>query len=376
MNKRILLTGGGSGGHIYPLLAVADELKKLASADAEFYYLGPKSLFFEEFKKRNIVTSPIISSKLRRYFDLANIIDTPKFFISLIQALIKIYFIMPDVVFSKGGTGSLSIVMATRFYSIPVIIHESDSVPSLTNRLAAHFAKRIGVSFKKTVNLFPKNKTAFVGNPIREDFYRDWKGQSEAKMLFGFDAKEPLVLILTGSQGSTRINGFIFDHLEELLKTFQILHQAGEVNLKDGKAISESIFKETESDLQNRYKIMGFISSEEMKNALSAADVVVSRAGAGAIYEIAVSGKPVILIPLSESANDHQRENAYEYSKTGAGMVIEESNLGINMLLTEIKNILKSEEQKNKAKLGSREFVKPDAAKLIAQEILILAKNS
>ncbi|MDI6820830.1 MAG: UDP-N-acetylglucosamine--N-acetylmuramyl-(pentapeptide) pyrophosphoryl-undecaprenol N-acetylglucosamine transferase [Patescibacteria group bacterium] len=376
MNKRILLTGGGSGGHIYPLIAVAEELKKLAPEGTEFYYLGPKSPFFEEFKKRNIITSSIIGSKLRRYCDLANIIDIPKFFISLIQALIKIYFIMPDVVFSKGGTGSLPIVITARFYSVPVIIHESDSAPSLTNRLSAHFAKRIGVSFKKTLRFFPKNKTALVGNPLRNEFFYDWKEQSKTKILFGFDPKEPFVLILTGSQGSTRINAFIFDHLEELLKTAQILHQVGATNLKEAEAISNLIFKEIGDNLKNRYRLIGYMNPEEMKNALSAADIVISRAGAGAIYEIAVSGKPVILIPLSESANNHQRENAYEYSETGAGIVIEESNLGINMLLTEIKNILKNEEQKTRAKNGSREFFKPDAAKLLAQEILILAKNN
>jgi UDP-N-acetylglucosamine--N-acetylmuramyl-(pentapeptide) pyrophosphoryl-undecaprenol N-acetylglucosamine transferase len=146
---RVLLTGGGSGGHVYPLLAVADKIRELGGADVMVSYLGPKSRYDAEFGQRDIAVYGLASSKLRRYMDVGNILDVPKFIFGLCQALYRLYLLMPDVVFSKGGSGALPVVLAAKFYFIPILIHESDSVPGLTNRFSAPFAKRIGVSFEE-----------------------------------------------------------------------------------------------------------------------------------------------------------------------------------------------------------------------------------
>jgi len=359
--KRILLTGGGSGGHISPLLAVAEEIRRQDS-EVLIYYLGPKSKFNEEFLPLGIKVYKVAGAKLRRYFDPRNFIDIPKFFYGFFQALLKIYFIMPDMVFSKGGTGALPVVLAARFYFIPVLIHDSDSVPGLTNRTSSRFAKHIFISFKTAEAYFPKAKTELVGNPIRTEILTNRPSDSEsAKALLGFNKEEPLVVFLGGSQGATRLNDFILDNFEELISFTQVFHQVGDGNLNEAEKLKNS---------GKRYRYGGFIGAEEMKLALSAADVVVSRAGSAAIFEIASFGKPAILVPLPEAASDHQRVNAYEYERSGGAVVLEENNLSWGILKIEIEKVLANPETRERMSLAAKAFAKPGAAELIARRIL------
>lgn len=368
---RVLLTGGGTGGHIYPLLAVAEEIKKQAPK-VELYYLGPKSPLNAEFENLAVKIYRIASSKFRRYFSLANFIDIPKFFIGVLQALWRLYFLMPEVVFSKGGPGALPVVLAAKFYFIPVIIHESDAVPGITNRLSAKFAKRIGISFAGAAKYFPKPKIALVGNPLRSGLLTSLNlTQEQAKKDLHFDAKRPLVLILGGSQGAQRINNLVLDNLLSLLETSQIYHQVGRDNLDD---IQEFI-KTAPEEIQlagNQYKFTGFLDLPSLREALFAADLVISRSGAGAIFELAAFGKPTILVPLQGSANDHQRANAYEYAESGAAEVIEEENFTVNILKTELKSFFTDPDKNRGMSLAALSFAKPKAAEVLAKEILFL----
>ncbi len=360
MTKRILLTGGGTGGHIFPLIAVADEIKKLERQKVQLFYIGPKHPLNEAFKLRNIKVRPILSSKWRRYFDLRNFLDVPKFFLSFVQALYWLYFIMPDLVFSKGGPGALAVILAAKFYFIPVLIHDSDSIPGLTNRLSAHFAEKIFIAFTAAEKYFSPNKIELVGNPIRTELFLNRPPSKEvAKAKLNFNPDKPLILFLTGSQGARRINSFVFDNLEELLKLGQVLHQVGEKNITEAAGLRKE-----------GYKFKGFFNSEELKLALVAADVVISRAGGGAIFEIAAFHKPSILIPLPEAASDHQRLNAYEYARTGAAVVIEENNLSWGIIKIELEKILNNPKIMKEASQAARNFAKPEAAETIAKEIL------
>ena len=371
---KILLTGGGSGGHIYPLLAVAESFKKIPE-NVELFYLGPVCSFREEFEKLGIKKHTLASSKLRRYFSLANFFDIPKFILSVFQALFRLYFLMPDIIFSKGGPGSLAVILAARFYLIPVVIHESDSVASLTNRFSSALAKKIFISFENAARFFPKKKTKLTGNPIRAELFEGHLEQNKAKIKLGFNPQEPLLLILGGSQGALQINNFILENLETLLQTAQVHHQAGVNNFEETKQTSSSILKSLDQSLQKRYLLTGNFNSEELKHALNAADLVISRAGAGAIYEIAAFNKPSILIPLSGSANNHQRNNAYEYAENGAACVIEEENFKINIILIQIKNILRDQNLMQVMTEATQKFSKTDAAAVIAKEILELVKK-
>lgn len=375
MKKRILLTGGGTGGHIYPLLAVADEIKKITREGAKLFYMGPRYSLNEEFEKRDIKIRLIASSKLRRYFDVRNFIDIPKFFFSIIQALFRLYFLMPDVVFSKGGPGALAVVFVARFYLIPVIIHDSDSVPGLTSRLSSRFARKIFIAFKTAASYFPRKKVELVGNPIRQELFMDRPpDMAGAKARLRFSSHEPLLVFLAGSQGATRINSFVFDNLEQLLGIAQVYHQVGEGNLNDARGFVKFFFKDKET-LRGRYQFAGLLDTEHMKLVLSAAELVISRAGSGAIFEIASFGKPSILIPLRGAANDHQRINAYEYARDGAAEVVEEANFTFGIVRAQMENILHGGEIAHRMSDAAKRFAKPEAAEAVAKRIVEIAKR-
>ncbi|MFH0890588.1 MAG: UDP-N-acetylglucosamine--N-acetylmuramyl-(pentapeptide) pyrophosphoryl-undecaprenol N-acetylglucosamine transferase [Candidatus Liptonbacteria bacterium] len=371
MAKRILLTGGGSGGHIYPLWAVAESLKE-KMPDAELCYLGPADEFSAILSEKGIKSYSLLSSKLRRYAAgiLENLIDVPRFFIAFLQALLKIYWLMPDVVFSKGGPGAFATVLAARFYRIPVIIHESDSIPGLTNIFCRPFAKYIAVSFSDAQQYFPTKKTFLTGQPIRRELFEGVPRQDIAKQELHFDPQKPLILILGSSQGSSRINEFIVVNLKDILKIGQVLHQTGKANFVATQKISQMALKQLSADLaaQTRYLPVPFLF-EDMKNALAGADVIISRASS-TIMEIAGFGKPAILIPLKESANDHQRANAYAFAKAGGGVVIEEPNLLPAIFLNELKKIVEHEETRRKMSQASGAFFIADGASNVADLIL------
>ena len=375
---RVVLTGGGSGGHVYPLIAIAEELQRLAAEynfDLEIKYYGPSDEYNNLFAGLKIRTSNIVSGKLRRYFSVANIFDVPKFFVGLIQALFKIYWFMPDVVFSKGGTGALSVVLASRFYRIPIMIHESDATPGLNNLLSGRFAKRIAVTFESALAYFNPKKTAVTGTPVRRELTVDRVSKERAKEELGFNAGEPLTLILGGSLGSERINEFILANLENLVKETQILHQTGQANLRNVEKLSRAAMMNIplRTEIKSRYLPVSYLMNEKLKNAFTAADLVISRAGSGTISEIAAFGVPAILIPLRESAGNHQRLNAYEYGKTGAAIVIEEENFLPGIFMNQVRAILKNPDVMEKMSQASIKFFKPDAARIIAEEILRIA---
>ncbi len=367
--KKILLTAGGTGGHIVPLLAVADQLLKVGQGDLSLEFIGPDNNFVSEFKKRGIRVNKIASAKIRRYFSVKNLIDIPKFIWSIFQALVKMYFIMPDVVFSKGGPGSFPVVLAAKFYFIPVVIHESDAVPSLNSRLSSKFADRIAVSFRKTMNYFPKEKVFLSGKPLNDTFLDHWLTQEQAKEYFDFDPEEPLIFVMGGSQGAQRINDVVIDNLERVLGDFQVYHQVGESNVESVQGDVEPILKRLPVSLRKKYQFVSFLEEDDYKFAFNAADIVVSRAGS-AIFDIAVFGKPSVLIPLEESANDHQKINAYEYAGNGGAIVIEESNLDIDIILSQIKKILEDSKKLENMKEAAKSFARPGADNMIVQEII------
>lgn len=371
----VLLTGGGTGGHLYPLLAVADELSTSTHGEVTLVYVGPASSFKDEFKQRGITTHRIAGSKLRRYAAIENLLDIPRFFWSIVQSLAIVYAIMPDVVLSKGGPGAFPVVLASWFYRIPVIIHESDTVPGLTNRLSAPFATRIAVSFASAAAYFPATKTARTGIPLRKEL-TDIAGDSAvAKRSFGFVPEMPLMLVLGGSQGSTRLNEFIAKNLHALLAEFQVYQQSGDTNLKETRAQAERIVERLPVALQGRYHVAGALSADALRTAFVAADIILTRAGASAIYESAAAGKPAILVPLPEAASDHQRLNAGEYAATGAAIVIEEANLSPAIVIAEAKKLLGVANGET-IRTRASEFVRPHATSQIAREVLRLAARA
>jgi UDP-N-acetylglucosamine--N-acetylmuramyl-(pentapeptide) pyrophosphoryl-undecaprenol N-acetylglucosamine transferase len=378
---RILFTGGGSGGHIFPLIAVANELEKQAAnfnIALDMQYFGSDRKYAEELVKNNIAYIPVLTSKWRRYWSLLNIVDLIKFPFSIIQLLWKIFWFMPDVVFSKGGPGALAVIWVSRFYLIPVVIHESDTIPGLTSRISGRYAKKIFLAFAAAEEYFgKKNNIEIVGNPVRESLIaqvselgmRGKEGKSQARKEFGLNPDESAILVLGGSQGAERINNFVLENLETLIQNFQVIHQVGEGNFPIYKKEFEFIAKEWSEIEKSRYQYRPFFA-ENLADAMVAADIVISRAGAGSIFELAAFGKPAILVPLPESANDHQKQNAYLYSQTGAALVIQEENLLGNLMVVELEKLFKEPALLQQMGDAARSFYRPEAASIIAKYLL------
>lgn len=362
----IAFTGGGTGGHIFPILAVADELKKLASAKGvpvRLWYVGPTrgpidvdvSLFLE----RGIEVREVAGGRG----------NALRFIAGFFQSLWHLYVIMPDILFSKGGYGAAPVIAAAVFYRIPLFIHESDAIPGKTNLISARFAKRIAVAFAKAAQFFPTEKTAVVGNPVRAVFFGD-TAQDEARRRLGLSPERKTILIIGGSQGAKTLNNITLDILPELVKTYQVIHQCGARNF--GEIEKEAAFTLGKFGREQGvfYKLYGFLSAEELHDAYAASDLVVARAGAGSIFEIAAEGRPAILIPFTFAAQNHQRANAYSYAETGAATVLEEENLTPHILLAEMQKILEDDELRRTMSEAARSAARPDAAKKIAEELL------
>lgn len=371
------MTGGGTGGHVYPLIAVAAELQVLAGEagiNLDLRYLGSYGPYKGLLELNNIRVNRIVESKLRRYFSVSNFIDAPKFAFGILQALFKIFWFMPDVVFSKGGPGALAVVLAARFYRIPVIVHESDTVPGLTNSVSGRYAKVVAISFESAAAYFPKKDIVLTGNPIRTYLLNDLERESKEnnKGFLGFDPALPLVLVTGGSQGASAINELILDNLARLLSFTQILHQTGRNNYELVLARLESVGGLSE-EVKRRYRPVDYFENE-IRTAYIASDLVVSRASAGSIFEIAAFGKPSILIPLPPevAAGDHQTANANDYAKTGSAIVMEQARITAENFVSELKGLLVDGDKLSKMSAAARGFAKPEAALNLAKIILKL----
>lgn len=374
---RIILTGGGTGGHLFPLVAVARKIKELSDignlGEPEIYYLGP-GLFLEsslEREEMNFHYTVLITGKWRRYASFKNFIDIFKTIAGIIQSLIKVWIIMPDVAFSKGGYGSVATVFACWLYRVPVILHESDSAPGLANRVLSRFAAFIAVSWSETAKYFPSDKTYFTGEAVRDAFFEPPKPEMERALLH-LTTKKPVILVLGGSQGAQKINDVILDILPRLLEIFEVIHQTGDSNYNSVFSESRIILEGMAGDKFVSYHPVNFMIEPEYIAAMHSADIIISRSGAGSIFEIAASGRASVLIPISNSPNDHARRNAYIFAAGGRAEVVEEENLTPNLLLSVISSMINDNEKKIKMERLAKEFATPEAAKLIAQALINL----
>lgn len=365
---KIVFTGGGSGGHFYPIIAIAESIQKIAK---EKKLLTPEMFFFSPtpynqglLYDHNIQYKKTAAGKMRRYFSLLNIIDFFKTAWGIFSTLMDLFDVYPDVVFSKGGFGSFPTLVAARILRIPVLIHESDSAPGRTNKWAGKFAYRVAVSYKEAAEYFPEKKVAYTGQPILAD--RLEPITNGAHEFFEFDQSVPTIFIIGGSQGAEIINNAILDILPELVKSFQIIHQVGLANIEMIRETAAAVL--LESPNRNRYKPFGYLNSLEMRMATGASDLVISRGGS-TIFEIASWQRPSIIVPISDSNMDHQAKNAFIYAKAGACSVIKEENLKSNILMAEIRRILEDPKLKESMKEGAKNFFKPNGADTIAREL-------
>ncbi len=375
---KILLTGGGTGGHIYPIVAVVREIKKIPFKEPlEFYYIGPRDDFsLKALTNEGVKFKIVLSGKIRRYFGIRsffeNIIDIfIKVPIGIFQAFWYIFFLVPDITFSKGGYGSLPAVLSCWVLRTPIFLHESDGVVGLANRFLAKFTLEIFSAFPiKSIEGLPAKKIMCIGNPVRVNFLKYKK--EEAQKIFNLTGEKPVIFILGGSQGAQRINDKVLEILPEFLESFELIHQTGVKNFKQVKSEVKIIMPK---ELEKYYHPVSFLDEKDLMNAYMASDLVVSRAGSSAIFEIAAAGKPSILIPLAEAAQNHQIKNAYKFAETEATVVIEEVAFKAHYFLTKIKYLFDDPEQLKNMSERAKEFSKPKAGNILAEYILEYLKK-
>lgn len=366
---RIVFTGGFTGGHFYPIIAVAQKLNKILErekiANVELYFMSTDPYNERLLYDNHITFKPVTAGKMRTYFSLENFTDLFKTAWGIVKAVFQMFSLYPDVVFSKGGFASVPTLAAARFFRIPVIIHESDSVPGRVNAWSGKFAQKIAISYPEAAEHFPLGKTALTGNPIREEFVRP-TGKDAFKEL-GLDPQIPVILVLGGSQGAQKINDQIVTLAPKLIEKYQIIHQTGEANFAEVSSTTLGLIGNSEN--ASRYHAFGYLDAEKMKLAAEAATIVISRAGS-AIFEIAAWNIPAILIPITDSRGDHQRRNAFSYARAGACDVIEEANLTPNILTAQIDRLMEDDARRARMKEAAKNFAKLNAAELIAEQIV------
>jgi UDP-N-acetylglucosamine--N-acetylmuramyl-(pentapeptide) pyrophosphoryl-undecaprenol N-acetylglucosamine transferase len=330
ITKTIMLSGGGSGGPVTPLLVVAEELLREPEINLNLIFVGtkngPERVMVEDFNHSigPLQFIPIVSGKWRRYFSLYNIVDIFKVWAAFLQSLKILAVIKPDIVISAGAFVSVPLVWAAKLRGIPVLIHQQDVRPGLANKLMAAAARAITVTFEKSLYDYP-GKAILIGNPVRLIDDNNKEVMAEIRQRYNLSSDQPLVLITGGGTGAVAINDLVGQSIQELGTFCQIIHLTGK-----GKAPSIKIG-------HKNYHALEFVAPREFTSLVSAADLVVSRCGMAALTELSAGQKAAILIPMPDS---HQTENAAVFAQAQAALVLEQQDLTPEQLVGEVRRIL------------------------------------
>ncbi|WP_105618515.1 undecaprenyldiphospho-muramoylpentapeptide beta-N-acetylglucosaminyltransferase [Vallitalea okinawensis] len=326
--KTIILTGGGTAGHVTPNIALLPYLKKRGY---DIHYIGTyEGIERKLIEEQGITYHGISSGKLRRYFDVKNFTDPFKVLKGLGQSIKLVSQIKPDVIFSKGGFVTVPVIMAGKMKGIPTIIHESDMTPGLANKIAIPFSNKVCTTFPETMKHLPSDKAVLTGTPIREEIFKGSK--EKGANITGFNTNKPVLMLVGGSLGSVKLNTLLRANLDELLKTFQIIHLCGKGNV--------------ESSIQKEGYIQYDYVKDELTHLFALSDLIISRAGANSISEIIALKKPNILIPLSANASrGDQILNARSFNKQGFSYVLDEDTATKDDFLKAIDTVFKNRNQ-------------------------------
>lgn len=300
----------------------------------------------------------IFCGKLRRYFSWKNIVDIFKIPVGIIQAFYHLSVFRPTVIFCKGGYVCFPVAIAGWLLKIPVILHESDVIPGLANRLCAFFSSKICLAFEESKKYFKGKKTVLTGNPVRYEMI--FGNRFEGLNFLDFVPMLPVLLVMGGSLGADFINKIIWSDMNDLLKQYQIVHICGEKNMKIPEALSK-LLSSDKKHLLARYRLFPFVKNE-LKDIYAASDVVISRAGAMTLAELDFFEKPALLIPLPKKASrGDQIVNAQVFSKTHFCGIIDEEKFSNEEFLSQLERLLKNSEHKKKTKTLTRQESKLDA---------------
>ncbi|MBI5422168.1 UDP-N-acetylglucosamine--N-acetylmuramyl-(pentapeptide) pyrophosphoryl-undecaprenol N-acetylglucosamine transferase [Candidatus Peregrinibacteria bacterium] len=356
---RVLLTGGGSGGHIQPNLALASALRQL-DPSIQLLYVGSRlPLDASLVIPAGIPFVPIFTGKLRRYFDWRNFTDPFLAVAGFFQSFWIMARFWPHVVFAKGGFVSLPVALAAFLLRRPIVLHESDSVMGLSNRIVATLAKKVCVGFPEVMSDNPK--TVFTGNPVRLSMRNG--DPEQGFRLTGFHPGKPVLLVWGGSQGSEQINQLVAQELPHLKSVFQIVHIAGAGKSNSGPSCGPD--GGPNCGVEKNYIQFEYLG-EELPHIYAITDFVVGRAGANSLYELALVQKPSVLLPLKSAAHNHQALNADYFERMGASLVLKPGQPLSEVLIA----LVHSPAQIQSMKKALAQLAKPEAAETIANIIL------
>ncbi len=365
---KILLTGGGTAGHLLPLLIVVEELRK-RDPEAQFLFVGPRSDFNESLAAYGIEVREVEAGKWRRYLSLKNLSDLFRTLVGIDEAIFYMLKFRPDAVLSKGGFASVPAVLGAWMLRLPVLTHESDTVPGWANRLIGRCADKVFISFPGAERYFTKNKVILSGNPIREELLAG--DRARAKEIFELHEEMPTLLVFGGSQGAQHINQFLLGVVGDVLEKYQVIHVCGNNNYDELKQKVDGL----PTALKRRYRIYPYLK-EEMKDAFALADLVVSRAGANSLAEIIALRKPALVIPLPSAANNHQYLNAKYFAEADLVLMAEEKELAGGKLLDRLEELDgRREELAANLKRYDEELGGKRPAEIIAEEVFKYGQN-
>ncbi|MCK5509964.1 undecaprenyldiphospho-muramoylpentapeptide beta-N-acetylglucosaminyltransferase [Candidatus Parcubacteria bacterium] len=369
-NVKIMLSGGGTGGSVTPLLAMVDLLKREQGSKSIKRLLEPEFLWIgtKDGPERQLVESSgirfmsIPAGKLRRYLSLQNVLDFFQIYLGFWQSFFIILKEKPNLIISAGSFVSAPLAWAAWVLRVPVLIHQLDARPGLANKLMAPFAKTISVTFKKSLADYGK-KAVLTGNPIRKEFIENKISKREAVQKIGMRTDKPILLVMGGGTGAGAINDLILENIDKLTRVCQILHITGKN--KSSKKMAEAMEKNP------GYKFFEFLDAFGLIKVFASADIIISRAGMGTLTELSYVAKPTILIPMPDS---HQEENAEIFFKEEAAIVLNQKGLNGDILLKNIKKILKDENLRNKLKNNIKKVIKTECENKIIDVINMAIK--
>ena len=364
---RVIISGGGTGGHVFPAIAIADAIKA-AAPDTEILFVGANGkIEMEKVPKAGYKIEGLNITGFQRKLTLRNLSFPFKLAASMLKAVMIVRKFRPDVAVGVGGYASGPVLKIANTFGIPTVLQEQNSFAGVTNRILASKANAVCVAYDGLERFFPKDKIIFTGNPVRKDILDKKINAEQAKQSLGLNQNKKTVLIFGGSLGARTINEAVLANADALLgmKDVNIIWQVGKIYFEE--------YKNCRLSGQKDINIIPFI--EDMDMAYSAADIVVCRAGALTISELAILGKAAILIPSPNVAEDHQTVNAMSLVNKGAAVLIRDVEAK-EKLVTEIESLLRDEVRKSGLESNIKYFARPEAAKQIAAEILkICAKK-
>jgi UDP-N-acetylglucosamine--N-acetylmuramyl-(pentapeptide) pyrophosphoryl-undecaprenol N-acetylglucosamine transferase len=377
---RIIITGGGTGGHVSPAVAVIEELRAQSATEGwplELLYIGSKA-----GAEREIITAMGIKyvsvpvGKLRRYLSWKTPADLARIPGGVFAALRQVVRFHPDVIFSTGGFVSVPTVIAAWLRRVPVLIHEQTALVGLANRIAARFASVVAISYESSRKYFVRaRRVALTGNPVRQIVFAGDAAQGYAR--FGLDRSVPLIYVTGGAQGSHLLNEAVGAGLPQLLASAAIIHQCGNGPDGSGADLHNLIARREQlpATQQARYAVLPFVR-DEIADIYAATRLVIGRSGAGTVNELAALGKPAILVPLASSAAGEQMRNAETMSAAGGAVILPEAELSAERLSAEVSALLAHPAQLNTMGEAARKLAHPHAAEEIVAIIREIARLS